>query len=172
MQRFNMIDMQFPVTVFFGKESFTFSEKERFEKFFASYRKIRAAGGIVRDRQGDVLMILRKGKWDFPKGKVENGETVERAAIREVSEETGVENLEIIRALPSTFHTYLTEEIPILKENCWFEMRCSEYSELIPQTEEEISAVLWVPITEVEENLKSSYPSLLSLWKNTVNYFF
>ena len=53
-------------------------------------RWVRAAGGIVTDEAGRMLLIRRNGRWDLPKGKVEAGETLLQAALREVEEETGV----------------------------------------------------------------------------------
>ncbi len=56
--------------------------------------EIRAAGGIVH-RQGDdgteVLVVHRPkySDWSLPKGKLDPGETLEQAALREVEEETG-----------------------------------------------------------------------------------
>ena len=53
-------------------------------------RWVRAAGGIVTDDAGDMLLIRRNDRWDLPKGKVEAGETLRQAALREVEEETGI----------------------------------------------------------------------------------
>jgi 8-oxo-dGTP pyrophosphatase MutT (NUDIX family) len=52
---------------------------------------VRAAGGIV-ERDGRVLLVHRPkyDDWSFPKGKLEDGETWEAAALREVEEETGL----------------------------------------------------------------------------------
>jgi 8-oxo-dGTP diphosphatase len=57
---------------------------------------VRAAGGVVvRRREGgaaEVLVVHRPAydDWSFPKGKCEDGETEEEAAVREVEEETGL----------------------------------------------------------------------------------
>ena len=48
---------------------------------------------IIRDHQGKILMVGRKDQpqnWGLPGGKVEKGELVSKAAIREVYEETGL----------------------------------------------------------------------------------
>jgi 8-oxo-dGTP pyrophosphatase MutT (NUDIX family) len=58
--------------------------------------EVRAAGGLVRRRHEDgtdeILIVHRPryDDWSFPKGKLEPGESVEEAAIREVEEETGL----------------------------------------------------------------------------------
>ncbi len=54
---------------------------------------VRAAGGFVSAPDGRMLLILRNGRWDLPKGKVEPGETLLQAALREVQEETGIHGL-------------------------------------------------------------------------------
>jgi 8-oxo-dGTP diphosphatase len=57
---------------------------------------VRAAGGLVRRRSEDgsdeVLVVHRPAydDWSFPKGKLEDGEREEDAAVREVEEETGL----------------------------------------------------------------------------------
>ena len=59
-------------------------------------RTIRAAGGLVHrvgaDGVVEVLLVHRPAydDWSFPKGKLEDGETEEEAALREVEEETGL----------------------------------------------------------------------------------
>jgi len=53
---------------------------------------IHAAGGVV-SRHGEVLVIHRPkyDDWSFPKGKLDDGESWEDAAVREVEEETGLQ---------------------------------------------------------------------------------
>lgn len=59
-----------------------------------------SAGGLIYNK-GKFLLIYRKGKKDFtlPKGHLEGKETPEEAALREVTEETGFQNLEIVADL-------------------------------------------------------------------------
>ena len=57
------------------------------------YFEVVSAGGVVVNQRGNVLWILRNGHWDLPKGKVEIGEKLEEAAVREVIEETGIESI-------------------------------------------------------------------------------
>ncbi len=52
---------------------------------------VQGAGGVLFNPQGQVLLIRdRQGYWCFPKGHLNHGESLERAALREVEEETGI----------------------------------------------------------------------------------
>ena len=51
---------------------------------------VKAAGGLVINKKGQILFIHRKGVWDLPKGKLDSGERLDNTAIRETSEETGI----------------------------------------------------------------------------------
>ena len=141
---------------------------EEFERFASLYRLIHAAGGIVQNEKQEILMIYRLEKWDFPKGKVETGEECAEAAVREVEEETGLKDITLGSPLPSTFHTYELRGEPILKETHWYKMRAHSQS-LTPQTVEDISQAVWVPIEEVSGKLEESYPSLKALWEEIKN---
>lgn len=129
----------------------------------SNHRLIHAAGGIVSNGQGEILMIYRLSKWDFPKGKVEAGEQWGDAALREVEEETGLHGVVLGEPLPSTFHTYTLQGEPILKETHWYRMSAPDQP-LTPQTEEDITRAVWVPIGQVETLLTDSYATLKELW--------
>lgn len=132
----------------------------------SNYLEIKAAGGVVRNQKGEVLMIYRRGKWDFPKGKMEDNESIEETALREVSEETGLLSLSIVRPLPSTVHSYMLDGKWIGKETYWFEMTTEVEEGLVPQLEEDIVEVRWVSEKDVERLLNDSYPTLRKLWKS------
>lgn len=129
------------------------------------FHEIRAAGGVVYNRDGKLLMIFRNGKWDLPKGKMEEGEDAATAAIREVEEECGVNELEIIRPLEPVYHTYFQKGKWWLKETAWFEMRSTFSGEPIPQQEEGITAVKWLNRKEGIVALENTWSSLKALLK-------
>lgn len=149
--------------VFHHNNPIDFQNVEDFERFAADFRIIHAAGGIVQNEKQEILMIFRLEKWDFPKGKVEEGEAYAEAAVREVQEETGLHDITLGEPLPSTFHTYELHGEPILKETHWYAMRAHSQS-LTPQTVEDITQAVWVPFNEVHRKLEQSYPSLKALW--------
>lgn len=134
------------------------------EEFNSLFVPIYAAGGIVRNASGQILLIHRLGKWDLPKGKAETGESMQETAIREVQEETGLIELESLRQLPSTYHIYTDRHgKEILKTTCWFEMRYSGNSQPIPQTEEDICTAEWFSPEDVRARLSETYASLREL---------
>lgn len=142
-----------------GKERIINTDAE-WERFRADHVFVAAAGGAVVDEAGRLLMIKRLGLWDLPKGKVDPGEGMEEAALREVREECGLEHLRILRQLPSTWHTYERKGRQHLKRTDWFLMQGSATERLVPQAEEDIEEVCWVTAAEVGRLRGSSYPSL------------
>ena len=94
-------------------------------------------------------MIFRNGVWDLPKGKTEVDENIKDCAIREVMEETGVENLEIVEKLQDTYHTYSINNQDVLKKTYWFRMRTNYSGNLNPQISEGIEKVCWMSSSEI-----------------------
>lgn len=128
------------------------------------YTPVEAAGGLVYRKDKKLLFIKRKGKWDLPKGKMEEGETVEEAALREVQEETSLTDLEITKELPVTRHTYKEKGDRILKRTYWFEMT-SKGEGAQPEKEEGITDIRWMePATFLREDL-DTYRTLVELLK-------
>ena len=147
---------------------FNTSEKKLYTYFSSLFRIIEAAGGLVKNPKEEWLFIYRNGKWDLPKGKIEKGEGVKKAAIREVEEECGITKLKIRKELPSTYHTYFMEEKPILKRTYWFEMTCSDDSKLIPQIEEGITEVKWLAENKLKKVYANTYESIKEVMKEIV----
>jgi len=133
------------------------------ELFKSEFKWIEAAGGLVKNNLGQYLFIYRLDKWDLPKGKIETGEGVQEAAIREVEEECGVSALTITSDLPSTFHIYSHKDKLVLKKTHWFNMITDSQDVLIPEKEENIEKAVWVDPSQVEEKLKNTYASLESI---------
>lgn len=138
------------------------------EDFMGHFTIIEAAGGVVANEAQHVLAIFRRGYWDLPKGKIEPGEATEVAAVREVEEETGLQEVELIDSLAITYHTYRDKkEARILKRTFWYSMR-SNQKELIPQLEEDIEQAVWMSIKallEQEAPIFGNIKDILNVWK-------
>lgn len=134
-----------------------------FEEFKACFRYVDAAGGVVLNDAGEFLIMKRDGIWDLPKGKLESGETPEKAALREVEEETGLKGLKITHPILSTFHTYQLTEDMLLKKTKWYEMVYEGNGELIPETREKITELKWVKPGNTDFIRSNTYSSVLDV---------
>jgi len=126
--------------------------------FWKKFTVIKAAGGLVCNEAGQVLMINRRGKWDLPKGKLDPDESLETCAVREVKEETGLKVLKIEGPLLTTYHTYDESGKHILKEGYWYKMIAPGVQSLHPETAEDITEVLWVHDKEISSKLDQTFP--------------
>ena len=136
--------------------------------FFKHFTLIEAAGGVVQNSDKELLFILRLGKWDLPKGKIEKGEQADECAKREVTEETGVKNLTIKRKIGETYHAYDAFGKHFLKTSHWYYMSCAAAQDTKPQTEENITEVKWVKTKDIKEPMVNTYPSI----KDVLGVFF
>lgn len=119
---------------------------ETFAQFVEDYRVVQAAGGLVFNKEEQLLTIKRNGLWDMPKGKIEKHEDQRAAALREVMEETGLNMLNISDKVGQTYHAYFEDEVVMLKETHWYFMNSSGKGKLTPQREEGISEVKWADL--------------------------
>ena len=122
--------------------------------------RVAAGGGYVvrRSEAGavELLLIFRRGAWDLPKGKLDDGESVREAAHREVSEEVGIrkKKLTVTADLGETVHGYVwaKREVYAVKTTRWYAMTTTA-SRFKPETREGIEAVAWVPWAEAGDRL-------------------
>jgi len=128
-------------------------------------KEIIAAGGLVLNEDGDLLMIFRRGRWDLPKGKLDDGEQIEDCAVREVKEETGLRKLNVKRFLGITYHKYFDTHIneEVIKQTHWFEMHAKRKQQLIPAREEDIEEIEWVQQKKIPEKLQNSYANIAEI---------
>ena len=124
-----------------------------------TFRMAPAAGGVVM-KDGKFVSIVRHNIPDLPKGHIEKGETPEAAALREVEEETGISNLQIVKELPFTWHCYLEHEVWTLKRTYWYLMSTTETIQPKPQTEEGFTEINLIGNEEIEAFLKGTFRSI------------
>ncbi|MGL5256626.1 MAG: NUDIX hydrolase [Proteocatella sp.] len=128
-----------------------------------------SAGGVVVF--GNAILLLRKynGDWVLPKGRVEKDEQLQEAALREVSEETGV-YAEIERYLGEIHYTYKEnwdETNRIHKTVHWYMMK-SKNMETVPQKEEGFVDAKYIHMDKAIEIAK--YHDEREIIKVAVNY--
>ncbi len=127
---------------------------------FKKFTLVQAGGGLVRNEKKEILTIFRRGKWDLPKGKLDKGEKLEDCAVREVEEETGLQNVQLVSPLTVTFHTYHEGARFILKQSYWYTMKVSGEQKLVPQTDEGIQEIKWVKPAELGPYMGNCFPSV------------
>lgn len=132
-------------------------------QFKANFKYIEAAGGFILNEFDEYLFIFRREKWDLPKGKLEAGETPEIAAIREVQEETGLQNVTMKQYRCSTWHTYELRGEHVLKQTYWYDMTAAKNQGTKPQTEEQITELQWLTKKDFAKVFANTFPSIISV---------
>jgi 8-oxo-dGTP pyrophosphatase MutT (NUDIX family) len=132
--------------------------------FKGLFKSMPAAGGVVFNQNDEILMIFRRGFWDLPKGKIDKGEAIEAAAVREVKEETGLKNVDLGEFLTTTYHVFTQKGTRILKPTFWYKMKTSD-KKLIPQKEEDIEQAIWISKTEFFAKPRIVYKNIVEILK-------
>lgn len=133
---------------------------ELFEKFKNSFKIIEAGGGIVFNEKEEILWIYRNNIWDLPKGKIDEGETKEIAAVREVKEECGIKNVVLREYVMTTYHIYQYKKNIILKVTYWYKMASNSKEKLIPQLEEDITKIEWKDLKDSSLTSENSFGNI------------
>ena len=131
----------------------------------SEFKQVNAGGGLVRNRRGDYLLISRNGLWDLPKGHQEEGEDIGTTSLREVSEETGINDLILKDLICITDHCYRRDGIWHLKHTWWYDMLYTRPVDLAPQREEDITTAAWVAKSSLPHYLKNTYPSIAEVFR-------
>lgn len=136
------------------------SPKSLQEELYEIYEPIDAGGGVVMNEDGAVLMIYRRGKWDLPKGKRDDGEDIAQCALREVSEETGLHKLQLKDKICDTYHVYAQNGQQLLKCTSWYKMQGTSAETLTPQKEENIEQAKWIAEKNMGQVVYKSYEAI------------
>jgi ADP-ribose pyrophosphatase YjhB (NUDIX family) len=136
------------------------SQRSLQKELYELYAPVDAGGGVVFNEDGDVLMIYRRGKWDLPKGKRDDGESIDYCALREVSEETGLQQLTLGDKICDTYHVYSQNGDSLLKCTAWFTMYGTGHEKLVPQKEENILEAKWIKTSQMGPVVFKSYEAI------------
>jgi len=140
-------------------------DEEKIEKYLRKKLPVvEAGGGLVFNDRKEILFIRRNKKWDLPKGKIEKKESPEEAAMREITEETGVTGLTVTRFIRKTYHVFRRNGEYRLKITHWYEMHTSFDETFVPEKKEGITKVRWKNFAKSQEALKDSYENIKLLF--------
>lgn len=137
---------------------------------------IESAGGLVCNRSNHILLMFKRGKWDMPKGRIEEDQSREVAALREVQEETGLDinKLKIQGKLVPTWHTTRHGNVKYLKKTHWYVMQYDgDDDDTFPQVEEGIIECRWVHISDLpayRELLRARIDYVVDFWHQNLAY--
>lgn len=143
----------------------TSDEEGTYRSICKEFTEVNAGGGLVSNRRGDFLLISRNGLWDLPKGHQEAGEDISVTALREVQEETGINELELRELICVTDHCYRRNGLWHLKHTWWYDMLYTDPTDLTPQKEEDISKAAWVAKSSLPPYLLNTYPSIVEVFR-------
>lgn len=139
--------------------------EDTYRRICSEFKEVNAGGGLVSNKRGDYLLISRNGLWDLPKGHQDPGEPIETTALREVQEETGIDELELRGLICITDHCYRRDGIWHLKHTWWYDMLYTDPTDLTPQREEDISKAAWVAKSSLPPFLRNTYPSIAEVFR-------
>jgi len=139
--------------------------EDTYKRICAEFVEVTAGGGLVSNRRGDYLLISRNGLWDLPKGHLEPGEDIRECSLREVQEETGVDQLVLRDLICITDHCYKRNGMWHLKHTWWYDMLYTDPTDLTPQREEDIAKAAWVAKSSLPPFLTNTFPSIQEVFK-------
>ena len=119
-------------------------------------RREQSAGGVIirHTDAGPLFLLIRDPyhNWGLPKGHIEDGESAESAARREVTEETGLSGLELIGDV-ATIDWYFQDRRERVNKYCRFFLFVIPAGETRPELGEGISECVWLPFAEAMERI-------------------
>jgi 8-oxo-dGTP pyrophosphatase MutT (NUDIX family) len=129
-----------------------------------AHRLPHAAGCvIVRKTNNQTLFLLildQYGRWTFPKGHLDEGESSRAAALREVLEETGISG-ELGAHITTIYYDVTKKARTFRKQVDWYLLYTDQHL-VTPQAEEGIHEYAWLTADEVEQRL--GYPALIDVF--------
>lgn len=134
-------------------------------------RQFSAGGVVIRQRPGELEVLLikdRYGRWTWPKGHIERGESPAEAALREITEETGLRGVELIEEVGLQEYYFSLSGVKIFKTVRVFLARAPIEGELKIQ-HEEINDARWFSAASAVEKIE--YQGSKALLKKALSVF-
>lgn len=126
----------------------------------ARAKQEKSAGAIVYflDKDKPIFLLLqntlKKTYWEFPKGKIEENENIEETVIREINEETGLSNLEIIKGFRQAISWFFKFQGQLIrKEACYLLVRVPEADRKSVQINNEHQKFEWMDIESARNKI-------------------
>jgi len=111
----------------------------------------KSAGVVIVNNGKYLLLHYEAGHWDFPKGHIEAGETLKQAAIRELNEETGITDIEILPGFLDKIQYILRKKNKLVqKEVAFFAAKTNEKEVKISDEHQDH---VWLPFEDALEKL-------------------
>lgn len=116
-----------------------------------------SAGGMVVDLAAGAVALIgrldRRGRllWSLPKGHIEDGETTEQTAVREVAEETGIRG-EVVVPLGTIDYWFVADGTRRVHKTVHHFLLVARSGELSDE-DVEVTEVAWVPLAELDDRL-------------------
>jgi 8-oxo-dGTP pyrophosphatase MutT (NUDIX family) len=152
-----------------GAETMCFKSSdpdELFNTVISFFEPLEAAGGLVKNPEGQLLFIFRNGKWDLPKGHLEPHEPPVLAAEREITEETGIHQLNFIELLGKTFHVYQAMDKKwFVKKTWWYMFEICSLNDPLPQANEGIELAEWIYRHDLAKVAGNTYGSIVEVFE-------
>ena len=137
---------------------------DKFKKYFDKRPAIQeivrepTAGGIVfrNSKTGDIEILLiqdSKNRWTIPKGHIEEGESAQQAAKREIAEEAGLEDTDVLGWLGKIYFRYRREEKLVLITQQIYLIRAKGDTNAI-QKEEWMKGIKWFSFEEAYDKIE------------------
>jgi ADP-ribose pyrophosphatase YjhB (NUDIX family) len=138
---------------------------ERFKKYFSRKKpsiqevvREPTAGGIVyrKNKQGQVEILLiqdSKDRWTIPKGHIEEGETAQETAVREIEEEAGLSDTAVISWLGKIHFRYRRMNTLVLMTTQIYLVKAKGDTNAIKK-EEWMKGIKWFTFHDALENIE------------------
>jgi len=107
-----------------------------------------------RSGQGVSFLLIRDPyeNWGLPKGHIEGDESPIEAAVREITEETGLDDINVVAELP-TIDWYFRDRGRLVHKVCHFFLVESGRGDPVPQADEGITECIWRPFAAALETV-------------------